>query len=154
MLGDGYTASDLVIPNLTIGVLPLLELIESPFVVYGGEDYKFQRMDFIKSIYVIFKGKEVVKPLMGLAQRKSGLKKLEEDAKKTPELYKVYLDKLDEINCVYGDFEDSAFAFSESLDIKDWVDMEQTLIQMFNDLYDTVAELVNDNSPEKKTLSI
>lgn len=152
MLSEGYTAGETLIPNLTIGVLPLLELIESPFVVSCGEHYEFTRMDFIKAIYVIYKGHGAVRPLMGLAQRKSKLKALEADARKSPELYKVYLDKIDEISIVYSEFEDSAFVFSETIQISDWVEMEQTVTQMFTDLYDVIAELAAPDSTEKKTL--
>jgi len=93
--GIGYSVGNAVIPPITLGVLPLLDSIDSPFL--DGSLGRLSASDIMRALYVLAKGYEACEPVMGIARRKASLHAEREFASKDPELYERYLKRLDDL---------------------------------------------------------
>jgi hypothetical protein len=109
-LGVGYHVGNATIPPLTLGVLPLLEAIDSPFVdENAGENFRVS--DILRAVYVMCKGFDATAGIMAMYRRKAALHNERERAAKSPDLYEVYLRQLDSLEQRWIEFDAAAAAF-------------------------------------------
>ena len=139
-LGGEYQIEGLRVPALTPGMFPLLEIVRSPFVTMSSDD-EWTRKDIIYALFVIIHGVDSIKPLVGATQRRRSIETYKDQAMSDPEMFKVYLDKVDQINLGQSEFEESALRWWTGLNIENWLEVESTVVMMFEDLYETMAAL-------------
>jgi hypothetical protein len=111
-LGVGYELGTLQIPPITLGILPLLEAIESPLIDDGAGD-SFSPSDIIRTVYVICEGFDAAKSIMAMSRRKAALHNERERASQSPELYRVYLEKVDALEQKWIEFDTAAAEYWE-----------------------------------------
>lgn len=149
MLGN-YENSGTEIPAITSAIFPLLEIAESPFVGCGGEDAEVTRMHYTQALYIIFHGRDAVRPLFALAKRAAALEELHEECVGNNEKYKMYMDKKDEIAHGWAIFEEAAIEFEESLKIEDYAQLQSDMGAMFNNIYKAVGDAAIKAEGQKK----
>jgi hypothetical protein len=112
-LGVGYQCGALTVPPLTLGVLPLLEAIDSPLVDdKAGDDFRIS--DIIRALYVMCRGFEATAGIMAMYRRKAALHAERERATKSPEIYEVYLRRVDALESEWIEFDRQASEFWEA----------------------------------------
>jgi len=109
-LGVGYDLGTLRIPPVTLGILPLLEAIESPLVDESAGD-NFSPSDIIRTVYVVCKGFDAATSIMAMSRRKAALHNERERATQSPDLYRVYLERVDLMERCWIEFDAQAAAF-------------------------------------------
>lgn len=93
------------------GALVALALIASPLI---GRPEDMTDADAFRALYAVEGGPEVMDPILGLDMRLRQARAHEEDAKKDPGLYEVYLRHLDGIQAdAWREFDREARAFCE-----------------------------------------
>lgn len=97
--GVPYQISDIDIPACPAGILILLESIESPFIQPSeeGKEEAFRASDVMIALFLMANGKAAAGLCMGLAKRREALETTRSLAESSPEFYREYIARLDEI---------------------------------------------------------
>ena len=154
---DGrYAIGDLEIPPVTMGMLPLLEVIRSPFVgtASAADDVDITRTDLVHALYIIVHGVAVVQPLAAVAAARAAAERHKAMAADNPDMYAVFLRHINDIELPIREFQSAALTWWTSLDITDWVAVEQTVSAIFQDLYSAVGEAADDRQTYAKKNNI
>jgi len=147
-LGGNIKIGDLEIPHLTMSIFVLLEIIESPLI---DDKKEISREDLVYCLYIMIFGAKVVSPLLTIKTRENSLKRQKEIASKSPELFDVYLKHLEELNKEKDEFYENALNWWTSLNVDNWILIEQSVLQLFDDLFKKMSELNVNNSKKKMT---
>ena len=133
-LGAKYQLGPLSIDNV-LGNLVLLTEIESPLVTDDNLT-EISYDDVVKAIYVLAKGRDVLKPLMEISQRIQDLLLLKDACKGNPELIEKIVDKAEDISNARIRFLEDARAFYD----KEFVgyDFEEMINSVMNVVIDSV----------------
>ncbi|OGV36977.1 MAG: hypothetical protein A2020_16380 [Lentisphaerae bacterium GWF2_45_14] len=116
-LGGGVKIGRITIPPPSMGVLSLLDMIESPFVT--GDASKISINEVLKSLYVMSRGRDAVQPLMESIALGKSIEKSKEIAEKSPQFFDVYL-KYHAINAAKRSAFDAAVdAFADEIGLFD-----------------------------------
>ena len=115
--GGGVKIGRITIPPPSMGVLSLLDMIESPFVT--GDASKISINEVLKSLYVMSRGRDAVQPLMESIALGKSIEKSKEIAEKSPQFFDVYL-KYHAINAAKRSAFDAAVdAFADEIGLFD-----------------------------------
>jgi hypothetical protein len=110
-LGGEIRIGDILVPPPTIGVLLLLESIDSPFVNINNAD-EVSLDDVLKALYIIVKREEAVTPIMLEKQSEGKATKAFESTTKTPEHLSNYLAYIDRNKQYVDAFDEAVKEFS------------------------------------------
>ena len=148
-LGAGHQVGDIYIPPLTAGVLPLLELIDSPFI--KEDETEYGQMAVMSTLYVLINGRAAVLPVMGIARRRNAMAKHKHLASQSPEHFAVYLAACDAIEQEWEVFDNTVAAYFETLGPFDLQGVAEAIVASLNDAMQGFAALPTDGGDEKKT---
>ena len=148
-LGAEYQVGALRVPALTLGMFPILDLIDSPFVSALAEEREFKRLDLIYVLYVAVHGIECARSLMGIRQRIAAVEKYR-DLATTPEMLDVFLRRVDQIAAEKSEFERQVIGWFDGLGLDDWREVEDVVESMFTDLYDVIQAFDNGDGKKKR----
>ena len=142
-LGECYPIGNVTLPPLTPSIMPLLEMIDSPFISAAqGEEASF--LEVVKTLYVIGARETAVEPLMGLKQKEAAIRKCEEVAKASPAHFQVYVDKLDSLNDKWSEFDKNALAFYDEIGSPNLSEIGEVVISMMRSAFGGFALLPED----------
>ncbi len=151
VLDAGYELGNTVIRPVTLGVLPLLEVIESPFVGGLDPDDEVGLPDIMRALYVLACGREAVRPVAAIARRTQSVESTRDIAEKAPEFYDRYLAAMDRIADAWAEFDDGASAFWESLGDVPPLEALRVLRRAITDSIAGLDALPQGKEGEKKT---
>jgi len=146
-LGAGYQVGSQQMPPFHFGKFPLLEIIDSPFL--QAEHTEFSARDIMLTVYVMFKGQAAVMPIANIARRRAAVERGKELAT-TPELYAVYLDKLQGVEAEWNRFEATAYTFWESLGVTNLQDVASVVIDALNQATEGLSAIPSKNDATQK----
>ena len=152
-LGGNYRLGKLSLPPPHLGSMPLLEAISSPFIDPEATEYTFT--DVACTLYVLKHGAAAVEPVFGILRRQRAVQALEKTAQESPEHFRAYLDKLDEITAPWAAFEALAMAWwDENAAEIGLADMTGLLHDALNDAFAAMELLpTGDDGAKKKRRS-
>ena len=150
--GVGYQIGAVEIPPLTIGIIPLLEAIDSPFLREDIDD--FGLTDIINTVFVMAHGINAARPAMALKRRRMALDKHRLTAETKPEIYPAYLAAVDAVEAEWADFESAALLFWDTVGVIDLPEVAKTIVRAFNDAFSGYGAIPGDAGSEKKTRSV
>jgi len=148
-LGGGYQIGSKVMPPVHLGVFPLLEIIESSFL--DPDKCEHTLRDIMNAVYVLFKGRDVVRPLSSIARRRERLATFKPDASKDPNGFRIWLDKIDELELEFTAFEDGAAAFWDEVGATSIQEVASTVVAALNHAASGFAAFPGTGDPEKKS---
>ena len=153
MLGAGYPIGSVLMPPITPGVLPLLEAIGSPFLGTDTDDADIGLSAIMETVYVLCRGADAARPILGLQRRKLALKKHERIAEKSPEFFREFLAASDRIASEWAAFQAAAVEFWADVGQVDLQDVADTILRAFNDAFAGFATLPQQAGAAEKKMS-
>ena len=132
-LGGGYRAGTLDLPPITMGLLPLLEVIGSPFLAEDTTEIGVG--DIAKALYVWSCGRDAVAPIMAITRRRQALDRQKPLAEKSPEFFAKYLEAVDRVECAWAEFETAALRHFDTVQGAGIEDITATILQALNDAF-------------------
>jgi len=147
-IGGGYRAGALDLPPFRIGLLPLLEVIDSAFV---REDVtEIPIADIAQAVYVWANGRAAIAPILGITRRRQALERVKGMADKGPEYFARYLEAIDRVESAWADFEAAAFAFFDGLGAVELEEVTNTIIDAMNEAFAGFQAVPGDGDGAKK----
>jgi hypothetical protein len=115
MMGAGYTIGNITVPQFGLDTITLLSVANVSLLDLSVDDTDNDdsaMRDVAVALYIIANGAESCQMLMGVQQRLRALAKLEGLAKKSPEMFERYMNKIDEIGGgAFAELDRRAFEF-------------------------------------------
>jgi len=143
-----------ILPLKGLATLSALEAINSPFIDADAEEANFTETAL--TLYIINGGKEVLHKIMGVKRRLKGIAKTEQWAKKDPEIYDKYLNKIDKINKEFAPIEKEAIEWYNSLGDVDFNEAVALIFTILKDAWggmDMIPQDGGNGKIEKKSLT-
>ena len=127
-LGSGFSVGGVDLPPPVSGVLPLLQVIDSPFVpgAHAGEP---TLRNVLETLYVLKHREKALEPVFGVARAKLMLEATEKIAGKSPEFYREYVTAVLSASRGYGAFDAAVFAFGEELGVFQWEEAAEAVAE-------------------------
>ena len=154
MLGGGYQIGDTIIPQVKPSSMALLSVAGVSMVSEPDDaDDADAIRDMVVALYIIAGGSDAAHMLMGVKRRTDALKRLEGLAKKSPDMFERYMNKLDEIGgSAFAELESAAYRYVDSIDGFTYTEAFSVLNQMFADFSTPMGLLPagSDTNDKKK----
>jgi len=119
-LGGEEKISRFTIPQPTMGVFPLLEIIASPFLKPGSPEITLREV--YETLYVITRRQEAVPGIYRAFRADERLKSAQGIAERSPDFYYVYLRALAEFADRRAEFDIEVAKFAEELGVFDMLE--------------------------------
>lgn len=156
-LGCAYNIGDLSFDPVPMGVFPLLQMIDSPFVSEGLVDDlaagNIDMIHIISALYVCVHGADAVAPIAAVQRKQRTLVQLEEMAKGRPEYFEKLIEARLKLDDELAAFEAQAMAFWESIEGATVTDAAEVIAQVITDAmkpYGLMPESEENKGPVKK----
>lgn len=150
VLGFEYELGGVRIPPIRPGIIVMLDMIDSPLmdenVAAMVESGEISISDTLCALYLIVIGREAADPLMGIAKRTKEIEKLKPMAEKSELMFRAYMDKLDEINKCYGQFQADAVDFYDEFENVTPQEILSLILLMLNDAFSSWALASTDDA--------
>lgn len=131
-LGGREKVAKLAVPQPSMGVFPLLEMIDSPFLK-GDSNTEIKLQQVFEALYVIVKRKDAVSPIYRAFRANERLLTATKSANQSPDFFYVYLRAIAEFADFRSDFDLEVAEFADSLGVFNMLNA----IQLINDYLDT-----------------
>jgi hypothetical protein len=148
-VGGGYRIGNVDLQPLRAGLLPMLAVIQSPFLT-GEQGDDIELADIMAAIYVIARQKEAVRPLMGIERRRKAIEALKPMAEHSPGHFDSYIAAVERIESARDEFDAASLEFWDSIGGVDIQSACDTIFEMLNDAVSGYAEMPTDNTAGKK----
>jgi hypothetical protein len=151
MLGGCYEIGNISVPQFGLDTVALLSVAGVSLLDDQVEKTDADAMrDIAMSLYIIANGTEACHMLMGVKQRIRALERLEGIAKKSPDMFERYMNKIDEIGGgAFAEIEARAFEFLGNIKGATVQDIADVIAQMAED-FTVVMGLLPDGDDDKK----
>jgi len=139
--------------TMAIGNLVLLNEIDSPFVSgeIGEEGEELNPVECIKSLYVLAKGKEAVKPVMAVKQRMQDMLLLKPMVEKNPDMLETLLDRVERISEAHIDFETKAMRwYEDNFAGHEFQEVINSVFGILNDVMKVAGDLPSSDEKKKQ----
>ena len=156
-MGHPYRIGDLEVPPIPPARVMYLQDIDSPFVTAAeGDDVQIGTDGLLQTLYVLVKGRDAMRPLLAMKQRKKQAEKIENLASKNAEYYEIYIRSTDPVTKAWEEFEFNAREFWETIGGVNFQDAVETVTLMIADAFESFSALPDEddsdgNNGEKKT---
>jgi hypothetical protein len=117
-LGATDKVAKIAIPQPTMGVFPLLEMIESPFLK-SDPNVEIRLQQIYETLYVLCRRREAVAPIYRAFRAEERMKAAAELAEKSPDFYYAYLRAIAEFASWRNDFDLEVANFADELGVFD-----------------------------------
>ena len=147
-LGGREKFADLAFPQPTMGIFPLLEMIDSPFLK-ADPNIEVKLQQIYETLYIIMKRKDAVSPIYRAFRANQRLSSAEGAAGRSPDFFYVYLRAIAEFADFRSDFDLEVAEFASSLGVFDMLEA----IRLINDYLDASTggfSMIPEGKPEDK----
>jgi hypothetical protein len=149
-MGGGYRVGNVMLQQFTLETVALLSIVGVDMLELSNDDDSEQIRDIALALYIVANGAEACHMLMGVRQRVRALNKLEHLAKKSPEMFQRYIDKIDEIGGgAYAEIEARALEFMGQIEGATIDEIVDVIILMTEDFV-SIMGLLPDNGDDGK----
>jgi len=151
-IGGCYQIGNIAVPQMGLDTVALLAIAG---VQLDGESESKSDADAMREIavalYIICNGSEACTMLMGVKQRLKALERLEGLAKKSPDMFQRYMDKIDAIGGdAFAELDARAFEFLGAIEGATIQDITDVITQMAEDFTVVMGLLPESNDSGKK----
>ena len=153
MVGGGYQIGDILVPQFGLDTIALLSVANVSMLDFGNDDKDESdaMRDIALALYIIANGAEACHMLMGVKQRLRALEKLEGLAKKSPDMFERYMNKIDEIGGgAFAQIEARAFEFIGTIKGVTIDEIADVIAHMAEDFVNVMGLLPGDGDDSKK----
>jgi len=150
-MGATYQIGNIQVPQMGLDTVVLLSIAGVSLDEHDDDKSDAEQMrDIAMALYIIANGSEACHMLMGVKQRLKALERLEGLAKKSPDMFDRYMNKIDEIGgTAFAEVEARAIAFLGSIEGATLDDIASTIGMMAED-FSVVMGLLPDSMSDKK----
>jgi hypothetical protein len=153
-LGGSEKISRFTVPQPTMGVFPLLEIIDSPFLRPGSPEITLREV--YETLYVIMYKQKAVTGIYRAFRADNRLKSVQAIAEKSPDFYYVYLRALAEFADRRAEFDIEVAKFADELGVFDMLEAIRIVNSFLNASSGGFSMLPDDakESDKKKDLTL
>ena len=127
----------------SIGMLAMLDAIESPFVTASLE--RVGVPEILKTLYVMCYGREALNPIYASLKRERLIRKAESMAEKSPEYYAEYLKAVDRLADGWAEFDKAVIEYAEKLGNIDVDDTVKNINEYLGECFGGFSMLPQDD---------
>jgi hypothetical protein len=150
--GGKYQIGDIEVDPISGGILPLLSVIDSPFLGAGPDSDDMDASDIMSAIYIIANKSEALRPLMGIERRRRALEQVRPMIVESSGHFDSFLRANEQVEQKQDDFDAAVLAFWDTLGDVDLQQACDTVFEMLTDAMSGFAEIPTDaDDVEKKT---